>query len=189
MNLQMTAKQVATMAITAALFTIFFYLSGMIAVPKFTFLYLPIILLGILPLWFGWGGLIGSMLGGIMGGILVEGLGPFAWIEATTVFIIYSLNWLLLPKNSTQTSLRWIMQLLGVYALTLFLGTLAILWQLTAIVGAFPLDVAIAYVVPVFLLNFAIEIIICPIIVKSLNPKMTSWGFNTGNIKLSKFNQ
>ncbi len=182
MNTRITAKQVATMAITAALFTIFFYLSGLIAVPKFTFLYLPIILLGILPLWFGWSGLVGSMIGGVMGGLIVEGLGPFAWIEATTVFVIYSLNWLLLPKKPASTW-RWLVPLLGAYALTLFLGTLAILWQLTAVVGAFPMEVAIAYIVPVFLLNFVIEAITCPIIVKTLSPKMQSWGFHTGNLK------
>lgn len=182
MGTVITAKQVATMAITAALFTIFFYLSGMIAVPKFTFLYLPIVLLWILPLWFGWSGLVGSMIGGVMGGILVEGLGPFAWIEATTVFMIYSLNWLLLPKQASN-SWRWIVPLIGVYALTLFLGTLAILWQLTAVVGAFPQEVAIAYIAPVFGLNFLIEAILCPIIVRSLSPKMQSWGFSTSTIK------
>lgn len=183
MNSKMTARQVATMAITAALFTVFFYLSGMIAVPKFTFLYLPIILLGFLPIWFGWSGLVGSMIGGVMGGFLVEGLGTFAWIEATTVLVIYSLNWLLLPKKPSQNTLKWLAWLLGGYALTLFLGTLAILWQLFAVVGAFPQEVAIAYILPVFLLNFAIEATICPVIIRTLSPKMESWGFKTGSFK------
>src|ERR1039458_4891078 len=41
----------------------------------FTLLYLPIILLGVFPMWFGWSGLVGAMLGGVIGGAFVEGLG------------------------------------------------------------------------------------------------------------------
>lgn len=46
---QSKSKQVSIMAMTAALFAIFFYLSKLVALPTFTFLYLPIILLGIFP--------------------------------------------------------------------------------------------------------------------------------------------
>ena len=70
---QSKSKQVSIMAMTAALFAIFFYLSKLVALPTFTFLYLPIILLGIFPVWFGWSGLIGTMIGAYIGGIYVEG--------------------------------------------------------------------------------------------------------------------
>ena len=67
-----SAKQVSIIAVTAPLYTIFFFLSYSIGVPNFTFLYLPIILLGVFPLWFGFSGLIGSMIGAFMGGVYVE---------------------------------------------------------------------------------------------------------------------
>jgi hypothetical protein len=38
---------------SAALYAVFFFLSYLVAVPSFTILYLPIILLGVFPLWFG----------------------------------------------------------------------------------------------------------------------------------------
>jgi len=83
---QSKAKQVSIMAMTAALFAIFFYLSHIIALPNFTFLYLPIILLGVVPIWFGWSGLVGSMIGAYIGGGYGEALPlHLAWVEVTTV--------------------------------------------------------------------------------------------------------
>ena len=38
-------KQVSIIAISAAIYTIFFFLSGLVTVPNFTILYLPIVLL------------------------------------------------------------------------------------------------------------------------------------------------
>mgnify|MGYP007056087858 CR=1 FL=1 len=38
------AKEVSIITIAAALYAVFFFLSGLIAVPQFTILYLPIIL-------------------------------------------------------------------------------------------------------------------------------------------------
>ena len=93
------AKQVSMIVTSATLYAIFFFLSGLIAVPKFTILYLPIILLGVFPLWFGLSGLAGSMIGAFIGGFFVEGLGFLAWIESITTLIIYGLNWVLIPKN------------------------------------------------------------------------------------------
>lgn len=177
----LNAKQVSIMAITATLFALFFYLSGLVAVPNFTFLYLPIILLGIFPIWFGWSGLVGSMIGAVIGGFLVEGLGAFAWIEATTVLVIYALNWILIPRRATEGKLKWTLLLFAVYAATLFAGTVCILWQLTAIVGVFTPEVAQAFLIPVFALNFTIEILICPAAIRALSPKMISWGMYSGN--------
>lgn len=71
---QSKAKQASTIAVTAALYVTFFLLSFSIAVPNFTLLYLPIILLGVFPLWFGWSGLVGSMIGAFIGGVYVEAL-------------------------------------------------------------------------------------------------------------------
>jgi hypothetical protein len=181
MSSAISAKQVSIMAMTATLFALFFYLSGLIAVPNFTFLYLPIILLGIFPIWFGWSGLVGSMIGAVIGGFLVEGLGAFAWIEATTALVIYALNWILIPRRATEGKLKWTLSLFAVYAATLFIGTVCILWQLTALVGIFTPDIAQAFLLPVFGLNFAIEILICPALIRALSPKMKSWGIYAGN--------
>jgi hypothetical protein len=78
------AKEVSVIIVSGALYAVFFFLSGLIAVPNFTFLYLPIILLGVFPIWFGWNGLVGSTIGAFIGGVFVEGL-PLhvAWVEVT----------------------------------------------------------------------------------------------------------
>src|SRR3972149_9170125 len=118
------AQEASILAISAALYAVFFFLSGLIAVPNFTILYLPIILLGVFPLWFGLSGLAGSMIGAFIGGFFVEGLGFLAWIESVTTFIIYSLNWILSPQKITQEKTKMNFGLLLVaYALTLFIGT------------------------------------------------------------------
>ncbi len=181
MALSLSAKQVSIMAITATLFAFFFYLSGLVAVPNFTFLYLPIILLAIFPIWFGWGGLIGSMIGAAIGGFLVEGLGAFAWIEATTAFVIYALNWVLIPRRAAEGKLKWTALLFAVYAVTLLIGTGFILFQLSTVAGLMPPEIAQAFLLPVFALNYAIEILVCPALIRALSPKMKSWGIYTGN--------
>ena len=100
---QSKAKEVSIMAMVAALFVVFFYLSKIIALPTFTFLYLPIILLGVIPIWFGWGGLVGSMIGAYIGGVYVETLPlHLAWVEVTTVLVIYLINWLLIPRFAAE---------------------------------------------------------------------------------------
>ena len=96
---QSSAKRASIIAVTAALYAVFFFLSFATSVPNFTVLYLPIILLGVFPLWFGWSGLVGSMIGAFIGGVYVENLPlHLAWVEVTTAFIIFGLNWLLIPK-------------------------------------------------------------------------------------------
>src|SRR4030067_3270878 len=143
------AKEVSIIAVSAALYAVFFFLSYTIAVPNFTVLYLPIILLGVFPLWFGWSGLIGSMIGAYIGGVFVEGLPlHIAWAESVTTLIIFGLNWLLIPKISTEArTKKGVFLLSAVYAVTLFVGTSYILWQLS-ILGMFPISVAEATLLP-----------------------------------------
>jgi len=177
------AKEASIITITAALYSVFFFLSGLIAVPKFTLLYLPIILLGVFPLWFGLSGLTGSMIGAFIGGFFVEGLGVFDWIESVTAFIIYSLNWVLIPqKVAEEKTKRNLFLLIGVYALTLFAGTSYILWQFT-ILGLLPVELAEIVLLPTFGLNLAIESVICPVLIKTVSPKLRSMGIYTGTFK------
>ena len=177
------AKEASIITITAALYSVFFFLSGLIAVPKFTLLYLPIILLGVFPMWFGLSGLTGSMIGAFIGGFFVEGLGVFAWIESVTAFIIYSLNWVLIPqKVAEEKTKRNLFLLIGVYALTLFAGTSYILWQFT-ILGLLPMELAEIVLLPTFGLNLAIESVICPVLIKTVSPKLRSMGIYTGTFK------
>jgi hypothetical protein len=177
------AKEASIITITAALYSVFFFLSGLIAVPKFTLLYLPIILLGVFPIWFGLSGLAGSMIGAFIGGFFVEGLGVLAWIESVTAFIIYSLNWVLIPqKVAEEKTKRNLFLLIGVYAITLFAGTSYILWQFT-ILGLLPMELAEIVLLPTFGLNLAIESVICPVLIKTVSPKLRSMGIYTGTFK------
>lgn len=178
---QSKAKQVSITAVAAALYAILFLLSYLIAVPNFTVLYLPIILLGVFPLWFGWSGLVGSMIGAFIGGVYVEGLPLYlAWIEITTAFIIYGLNWLLIPKRAAEAKTKkGIAILSSVYALSLFAGTSAILWQFVA-VGLFPAELALAFLLPTFGLNLPIVLITCPALIRAVSPKLKIWGMYSG---------
>jgi hypothetical protein len=182
MQKQSKAKQASIIAMTAALYTVFFFLSYTIAVPNFTVLYLPIILLGVFPLWFGFSGLVGSMIGAFIGGVYVEALPlHFAWIEITTAFIIYGLNWLLIPKTAAEAKTKKSLIILSsIYALSLFVGTSAILWQFSA-VGLFPAEVAWAFLLPTFGLNLPIALITCPALIRAVSPKLKSWGMYSGN--------
>jgi hypothetical protein len=183
MQKQSKAKQYSIMAMTAALFAIFFLLSRIVALPNFTFLYLPIVLLGVFPIWFGWYGLVGSMIGAFIGAIYVENL-PFylGWVEITTAFIIYSLNWLLIPKVASEAKTkRGLVILSSAYALSLFVGTCVIIWQFVS-VGLFPnSEIAWAFVLPTFILNLPIVLIACPALIRAVSPKLKTWGLYSGN--------
>jgi uncharacterized membrane protein len=178
---QSKAKQVSITAVTAALYVILFLLSYVIAVPNFTVLYLPIILLGVFPLWFGWSGLVGSMIGAFIGDVYVEGLPLYlAWIEITTALIIYGLNWLLIPKRAAEAKTKKGLIILStVYALSLFAGTSAILWQFVA-VGLFPAELALAFLSPTFGLNLPIVLITCPTLIRAVSPKLKAWCMYSG---------
>jgi hypothetical protein len=189
-----SAKKVSVMAMSAALYATFFLLSYSIAVPSFTLLYLPIILLGVFPLWFGWSGLVGSVIGAYIGGVFVEGLPlHFAWAESVTAIIIFSLNWLLIPRNAGEARTKKSLVILSsIYALSLFVGTGYILWQLSYL-GVFPLSVAETFLLPTFALNVPIVLITCPALLRALTPKLKSWGLYSGSFsewrkqKLSQF--
>jgi hypothetical protein len=178
------AKGVSIIVITATLYAVFFFLSGLIAVPHFTFLYLPIILLGVFPIWFGWNGLVGSMIGAFIGGVFIEVLPlHIAWVEVTTTLVIYGLNWLLTPQKATGARTKMSLFLLSaIYALTLFIGTAAILWQYT-LVGIFTADIALAFLLPTFALNLPIALIACPPLIRAVSPKLKSWGMYSGSFK------
>ncbi len=179
---QSKAKEVSIMAMVAALFAIFFYLSKIIALPTFTFLYLPIILLGVIPIWFGWGGLVGSMIGAYIGGVYVEALPlHLAWVEVTTVMIIYLLNWLLIPRFAAEAKTpKGLITLITIYATSLLVGTVAILWQFVA-VGLFPAELAWPLLPGTFALNLPIVAIACPALLKAVSPRLRAWGVYSGN--------
>jgi len=176
----MTAREASIVAISAALFAVFFFLSGLITLPKFTLLYLPIIFLGVFPIWFGLSGLVGSVIGALIGGAFVEGLGFFSWIEAFTAFIIYALNWLLITKKATEVANKKnLARLFCVYAVTLFVGTSYILWQ-NVFFGFIPATLAEIILLPTFGLNLTIQCIICPILIRTLSPKLKNLGLDEG---------
>jgi hypothetical protein len=121
------------------------------------------------------------MIGAVMGGLFVENLGFLAWIELVTTLMIYSLNWFLMPSKPAENgSRRRLASLLGVYAVTLFVGTSYILWQFIA-VGLLPVDAALVLLLPTFALNYVIEIVVCPILLKTLSSRMRNWGVYAGN--------
>ena len=175
------ALKVSIIAMTAALYAIFFFLSYTIAVPNFTVLYLPIILLGVFPMWFGWSGLVGSMIGAFVGGVYVEALPlHLAWVEISTALIIYGLNWLLINRKAAEAKTTTGVAILsGVYALSLFAGTCAILWQFT-LVGLMTSDLALAFLLPTYALNLPIDLIACPALIRAVSPKLKTMGVYAG---------
>jgi hypothetical protein len=179
---QTSAKQASIMAMTAALYAVFFAISYSITIPNFTLLYLPIILLGVFPIWFGWSGLAGSLIGAYIGGVFVEGLPlHFAFAESVCALIIFGLNWLLIPKSATDAkSKKSIITLAIIYAITLLAGTSYILWQLSYF-GVFPIEIAQAALPPTYALNLPIVIITCTALIRAISPKLKSWGIYSGS--------
>jgi hypothetical protein len=176
------AKQASIMAMTAAIYSIFFFLSWSVTLPGFTLLYLPIILLGVFPLWFGWSGLVGSMVGGFIGGAFVEGLGFLGVFEAVVALLIYMLNWILIPRRAEDAKGKSLFTLLGVYALSLFAGTGYILWQYTILPQLFTTAEAVPILATTYALNLPIVIIACPALIRAISPKLRTWGIYSGSI-------
>ena len=172
------------MAITAALYSIVF-IASFAALPllnNFALLYLPIILLGVFPMWFGWSGLAGSMIGGFVGGAIAEGLGFLAIFESVVALIIFMINWVLIPKNAVEDgNNKHIAATLGIYALSLFVGTCYIVWQYTVLPALFPSEAFLSIMLPTFALNLPIVLIISPALIKAISPKLRTWGLYTGN--------
>ena len=178
------SKQAAIMAMTASLYSVFFLLSFSVTLPGFTLLYLPIILLGVFPLWFGWSGLVGSMVGGFVGGALVEGLGFLGVFESVVALLIYMINWILIPKGAAEDGkTKNLVALLGVYTLSLFVGTSYILWQYTVLPQLFTGTKALAILVTTFGLNLPIVLVACPALIRAISPRLRSWGVYSGNLR------
>jgi len=177
-----SAKEASVVAISAALYAVFFGLSFVVPSPSpsFVLLYLPVILLGVFPVWFGLPGLAGGIIGAVIGGIFVENLAFAAWIEGVTALVIYGLNWVLMPRSAAEGKRKSILILLGVYALTLFLGTGYILWQFTTL-GLFTPEGALIVLLPTFAINYLIEALICPALLRAMSLKLRSSGVYVGN--------
>jgi hypothetical protein len=181
---QNSAKKVTSIAITAALYTVFFFLSYSITLPNFTLLYLPIILLGVFPVWFGWSGLIGCMIGAFIGGAFVEGLGFLGVFESVCALIIYLINWTMIPKGAAEGNSKGkLAVMLVVLGVSLAAGTSYILYQYTILPQLFTTDVAFTIWVPTFLLNLPIVLIACPALIRTISPKMRTWGIYAGNFR------
>jgi hypothetical protein len=167
---------------TAALYTVFFFISYSVTLPNFTILYLPIILLGVFPMWFGWNGLAGAMIGAFIGGAFVEGLGFLGVFESVVALIIYIINWLLLPRKAAENgNKKTLFTLLAVYTVSLFAGTSYILWQYTIIPRLFTATEAQAILLPTFAINLPIVLISCPALIRAISPKLRTWGIYSGN--------
>ena len=189
MQKQSKAKQVSIMAMVAALYAVLFFGSAPGMLPGFTLLYLPVILLGVFPFWFGWAGLAGSMIGAFIGGVYVEQVAPYAaWVESVTALIIFGLNWLLMPRNAGEgRSKRNFLVLIAVYAVALFIGTAYILWQYTylfnigvlafSVIGEFSFGIVL---IATFALNFVIQLAVCPALLRAVTPRLKNWGVYSG---------
>lgn len=187
---QSKAKQVAITAMVAAIYAILFYGSAPGMLPGFTLLYLPVILLGVFPTWFGWSGLAGCMIGAFIGGVYVEQVAPYAaWVESITALIIFGLNWILIPRNAVENKTkRNLVLLIAAYAISLFIGTTYILWQYTylfsigilafSILGGFSFAVVL---LATYGLNLIIQLAVCPALLRAVTPRLKSWGIYSGN--------
>jgi hypothetical protein len=178
------AREASIIAMSAALYVIFFFLSYSVTLPNFTLLYLPIILLGVFPVWFGWSGLAGSIIGAFIGGAFVEGLGFLGVFECVVAIIIYLVNWTFMPKRAAEdgksTSL---FVLLGTYSISLLVGCGYILWQYTILPQLFSAEQALTILVPTFAINLPIVLITCPALLRAISPKMRNWGMYSGNFR------
>jgi hypothetical protein len=187
---QSKAKQVAITAMVAAMYAILFYGSAPGMLPGFTLLYLPVILLGVFPLWFGWSGLAGCMIGAFIGGVYVEQVAPYAaWVESITALIIFGLNWILIPRNAVENrTKRNLILLMVVYAISLFVGTAYILWQYTYLfsIGILAFNILAGFSFGIVLaatygLNLVIQLVVCPVLLRTVTPRLKSWGVYSGN--------
>ena len=167
---------------TTALYVIFFFLSYSVTLPNFTLLYLPIILLGVFPMWFGWSGLVGAMLGGFIGGAFVEGLGFLGIFESVVALIIYLINWALIPRRAAEDGNKLnLLAFLGILTVSLLAGTSYILWQYTILPQLFTASEALVILMPTFLINLPIVLITCPLLIRAVSPKLRTWGMYFGN--------
>jgi len=174
----------------AAIYAVLFFGSAPGMLPGFTLLYLPVILLGVFPIWFGWSGLAGCMIGAFIGGVYVEQVAPYAaWVESVTALIIFGLNWILIPRNAFENKTKKnLILLLVAYAISLFIGTIYILWQYTYLFSigilAFNIIGGFSFVIVLlatYSLNLVIQLAVCPALLRAVTPRLKSWGVYSGN--------
>ena len=181
---QSKAKQASIIAITTALYALFFAASfaALPFMPNFALLYLPIILLGVFPIWFGWNGLAGVMIGGFIGGAFSEGLGVLGIFESVVALLIYMINWVFIPKKAVEDGNKIsIASLLGLYTISLLVGTAYIVWQYTFFPALFPPKSLLTITLTTFALNVPIVLIASPALIKAISPRMRIWGLYVGN--------
>lgn len=182
MQKQSSAKRASIIAMTAALYTVFFFISYSIALPNFTLLYLPIVLLGVFPLWFGWSGLAGAMIGAFIGGAFIENLGFLGIFESVVALLIYLINWSLIPQKAAENAnKKTLFTLLAVYTLSLFVGTGYIIWQYTIVPKLFSSTQAPFILLSTFAINLPIVLITCPALIRTISPKLRTWGMYSGS--------
>ena len=178
-----SAKRVSIIAITAALYAVFFFISYSVAVPGFALLYLPIILLGVFPIWFGWNGLAGAIIGAFIGGAFIEGLGFLGFFESIVALMIYGINWALIPRMAAENGNKKNLLFLGcVYALSLLVGTAYIIWQYTILPQLFNVSQAPLIFASTFALNLPVVLIACPALIRAISPRMRAWGIYAGGL-------
>jgi hypothetical protein len=178
-----TARDVSIMAMCTALYAVFFFVSWSVTLPGFTLLYLPIVLLGVFPMWFGWKGLVSSMIGGFIGGAFVEGLGLLGVFESVVALLIYMINWVLIPRNAVEDKTRKSLFItLGLYAVSLFVGTCYILLQYTVLPALFTPSEILPIIATTYALNLPIVLIACPTLIRAISPRLRTWGMYTGNL-------
>jgi hypothetical protein len=71
--------------------------------------------------------------------------------------------------------------MLATLAVSLLAGTSYILYQYTVLPQLFTADMAFTIWLPTFLINLPIVLIACPALIKTISPKLRTWGMYTGN--------
>jgi hypothetical protein len=121
--------------------------------------------------------------------VYVEQIAPYAaWAESVTALIIFGLNWLLIPRNAADIKSKSnLLLIIVVYAISLFIGTAHILWQYTYlfsigilainVLGGFSFGIVLVYT---FALNWAVQLVVCPALLRAVTPRLKYWGVYSG---------
>jgi membrane-associated HD superfamily phosphohydrolase len=122
------------------------------------------------------------MIGGFVGGAFSEGLGVLGIFESVVALLIYMINWVFIPKKAAEDGNKTrIAALLGLYTVSLLVGTAYIVWQYTVFPALFPPESWLTITLTTFALNIPIVLIACPALIKAISPKMRIWGLYVGN--------
>ena len=176
-----TAKQSSIMALSAALYFVLLFINSYL--PANILVHIPIFLLGVLPLWFGWSGLVGCMIGYWVSGLYFVGIGPFIILEPFTVPIGYGLVWLLAPKNVADLNKKKLCYLACVYAVSLLLGGLYHAFLYASFITYSTMELALVLLFTSFILNFAVVMTVCPVLIRTLTPRLAGWGIHPSSFR------